>query len=69
MGVANFAVFRKERNINNKQWDKIRKDARDIFKDCGGDLGIKSHGWKKVSDPVRKLACIKVIFLLPPFQY
>ena len=65
MGAANFSVFRTKRNINKDQWKKIRKDARNIFKDCGAYLqcGIKSCGWKKVSDDVRKLACQKVIFL------
>lgn len=66
MGVVNFSDFREERGINDEQWNNIRKDAREIFIECEGDLQcIKSRGWGKVSDDVRELACLVVV----PFQY
>ena len=48
---------------NDREWENIKEDAKNIFEDCGGHIQckIKFHGWTSIEDDVRKLACLKVI--------
>ena len=56
---VNVADLRERLGVHdNKQWKRIRKDAKRLFRDCEGHLqcGTKSQGWKTIGDADRELA-------------